>query len=94
MKLLTLLAFSFFVASPALVIASPRDRETHITRNEAQHIALHGHPGGRVTAAKLDHARGRPVWRIEITEPPANRVLHLSVDATSGRILSGKKAVR
>ena len=90
MKLLPLLTLSLLVASPALLIASPREHGTHITRNEAQHIALHGHPGGRVTAAKLDHARGRPVWRIEITEPPAKRVFHLSVDATSGRILSGK----
>jgi hypothetical protein len=34
------------------------------------------------------------VWQIEIAEPNANALLHLSVDATSGRIVSGAKASR
>jgi Peptidase propeptide and YPEB domain len=94
MKLLTLLALSLLVALPPLAVASPHDTAIHITRNEAQHLALQDHPGGRVTAANLDHSRGRPVWQIEIAEPNANALLHLSVDATSGRIVSGAKASR
>jgi hypothetical protein len=94
MKLLTLLALPFLVAFSPLAVASPRHPATHITRNEAQHLALQDHPGGRVTAANLDRSRGRPVWQIEIAEPKANAVVHLSVDATSGRILSRGKASR
>jgi len=94
MKLLTLLALLFLVAFSPLAVASPRHPATHITRNEAQHLALQDHPGGRVTAANLDRSRGRPVWRIEIAEPNANAVVHLSVDATSGRVLSRGKASR
>lgn len=94
MKLLTLLALAFLVAFSPFAVASPRHPATHITRNEAQHLALRDYPGGRVTAANLDRSRGRPVWQIAIAEPNANAVVHLSVDATSGRVLSGAKASR
>jgi len=94
MKLLMLLTLSVLVAISTPASASDRHLATRITKNEAQHLALNGHPGGRVTAANLDRSSGRPIWRIEIMEANAARVVHLSVDATNGRVLSGRTAAR
>jgi len=94
MKLLMLWSLSFFVLCATPAADAGRKSHTNITRNEAQHLALGRHPGARVTAASLDRSRGRPVWLIEIAGPRLDHALHLSVDATSGRILSEKKVNR
>jgi len=94
MKLFMLSALALLLAFTPAAFGSARKTQTHITRNEAQHIALSDQPGGRVTAAHLDRSRGHAVWRIEIAEPQANRVTRLAVDATSGRVLSGRKTTR
>ncbi len=101
MKLVTLVALSALIISPPVAKGSGRrgDSKAHsghtrITRNEAQHLALHGYPGGRVTAADLDRSHGHPVWLIEITRPHAHHLVHLSIDANSGRILTRKNVTR
>ena len=89
MKLLSLMALSLLLCFSHLS-ASPLDPEgeTKITKNEAEHIALKRYPGARVTAAKLEKAAGGMVWLIEIAPPKSKPAVAVSVDATSGRIVS------
>jgi Peptidase propeptide and YPEB domain len=93
MKLFILLASSI-VVSLSLLQASPEDSKgvAKITKNEAEHIALRNHAGARVTAAKLETVQGKMVWLVEVAEPKAQHVMHVSVDAMSGHILSEKKS--
>ena len=73
--------------SLSLLAASPHDpKGAKITKNEAQHIALKGYPGARVTAAKLENVRGILVWSIEIAPDNAKPVL-VAVDAKTGRVV-------
>jgi len=51
-----LLSLSFLSANP-----SDRKGGAKITKNEAEHIALHYHPGARVTAAKLETVQSKLV---------------------------------
>ena len=95
MKLLSLLALSFLITLGPLQ-ANPRGSkgDPKITKNEAEHIALKHHSGARVTAAKLEKAGSKSVWLIEVSGPKANRIRQVSVDATSGQIISDKKSRR
>ncbi len=92
MKFFLILA-SLLVVGLSFLQASPEDSKggTKITKNEAEHIALRDHAGARVTAAKLETIQGKMVWLVDIAEPKAQHVLHVSVDAMSGRILPEKK---
>jgi uncharacterized membrane protein YkoI len=78
-----LFCFSFLSASPP----GPKG-DAKITKNEAEHIALKGYPGARVTAAKLEKVMGRLVWLIEIAPPKSKPAVAVRVDAMSGRIVS------
>ena len=79
-----LLCFSFLFASPLGAKGGAK-----ITKNEAEHIALRDYPDARVTAAKLEKATGRLVWRIEIA-PKSKPAVVVLVDAMSGHIVSDK----
>jgi uncharacterized membrane protein YkoI len=89
MKLLSFTALSLLLCF-SFIFASPIDStgEAKITKNEAEHIALKRYPGARVTAAKLENAAGRLTWRIEIGSPKSKPIVAVSVDATTGRIVS------
>ena len=92
MRLFTILASSLVVGL-SLLQASPEEPKdgAKITRNEAEHIALRDHAGARVTAAKLETVQGKMVWLVDVAEPKTQHVMHVSVDAMSGHILSEKK---
>ena len=80
--------------SLSLLTASPHTpKGARITRNEAQHIALKGYPGARVTAAKLEKVRGILVWSIAIAPANAKPVL-VAVDAQTGHVVPGEKEGR
>ena len=89
MKLVSLTALSLLVCF-SFLSASPADTKSgaKITKNEAEHIALKDYPGARVTAAKLEKATGRLIWRIEIAPPKSKPAVVVLVDAMSGRIVS------
>ncbi|MGH8094677.1 MAG: PepSY domain-containing protein [Chthoniobacterales bacterium] len=93
MKLLSLVAFSF-VGSLALLQANPADSKggAKITMNEAEHIALRDHARARVTSAKLESVHGKMVWSVDVAGPKAGHLVHVSVDAMSGQILSQQKS--
>ena len=82
--------------SASLLQANPRESKSgaKITKNEAEHIALKGHTGARVTAARLDKVEGKSVWLVEVSGPNADHVLQVIVDAMSGQILSQEKGGR
>jgi uncharacterized membrane protein YkoI len=82
--------------SASLLQANPRDAKSgaKITKNEAEHIALKDHPGARVTAARLEKTGGKLVWLVDVSEPTAIQLIHITVDAMSGRILAQKKEDR
>ncbi len=75
----------------SLVGASPLEKEpgTKITKNEAEHIALLGHDGARVTAARLETIEGKRIWVIEIAQDKQQTTVR--VDAVSGRVISPEK---
>lgn len=61
-----------------------------ITKNEAEHIALKQHHGARVSAARLTTVEGTLIWAIEIAPSNSKPVIHVAVDAKTGRIISPK----
>ncbi len=87
MKLIFLAVFSSLL-SCAVLTASPLDPKGNakITKNEAEHIALKGYPGARVTAANLQKMDGKLVWLIAIAQPDAQPIAPVAVDAMTGRI--------
>jgi uncharacterized membrane protein YkoI len=91
MKLVSLTALSLLLCF-SFLFASPLDTKggAKITKNEAEHIALRDYPGARVTAAKLEKATGKLVWRIEIAPQKSTPAVVVLVDAMSGRIVSDK----
>ena len=82
--------------SASLLQANPPDSKSgaKITKNEAEHIALKDHSGARVTSARLEKVEGKPVWLVDVSGPKANQLTHVTVDATSGRVLAQKKENR
>gem|GEM_PF-5012249 len=95
MKPLFFLAFLLIMAALPLP-AHARDTESgvKITKNEAEHIALQRHRGARVSSARLATVDGRKVWLIEISPQKGDPISQVSVDATSGRIVSDQKVHR
>ena len=93
MKLISLSALSLFLTVSLLVAGPHHRRDAKITKNEAEHIALKHFPGARVTAAKLETARGILVWSIVIAPGNAQRVA-VAVDARTGRVVSDEKRTR
>jgi uncharacterized membrane protein YkoI len=71
----------------SMVWASPLEKKSgaKITKNEAEHIALKQHPGGRVAAAKLETVEKVKVWSIEIAQGEQRQMV--LVDAINGRIV-------
>jgi uncharacterized membrane protein YkoI len=95
MKLKSLLALALVVSFLFLEASARDDKgDAKITKNEAEHIALKRFPGAHVTAAKLDKAKGKLVWLVEIAKGNLPQVTKVEVDAMSGRIISGEKAER
>jgi uncharacterized membrane protein YkoI len=86
MKFFSLSALCLLVGV-SMVCGSPLETKSgaKITKNEAEHIALKQHPGGRVAAAKLETVQKAKVWSIEIAEGEQRQMV--LVDAMSGRIV-------
>ena len=93
MKFLALSVLSLLLGF-SLVCAGPLNKKpgTKITKNEAEHIALHDHKGARVTAARLEAIEDKKVWVIEIAQ--GDRQMIVQVDAVSGRVVSTEKGSR
>ncbi len=91
MKPISLVACCLLL-SCATLQAGPHEPKgkAKITKNEAEHIALKGLPGGRVTAAKLETVKGMLVWSVQIVQEKSKPATQVEVDAMSGRILSSR----
>jgi uncharacterized membrane protein YkoI len=72
----------------SLLCANPVEKNpaTKITKNEAEHIALRGRKGARVTAARLETVGSEKVWVIETAS--GEKQMTVRVNAATGRILS------
>ena len=90
MKLLSLLACSFLLAFSLHANPLHPPGNAKITKNEAEHIALKGSPGARVTTAKLETVQGQLVWSLQLVES-GGAAKSVAVDAKSGRIVAPSK---
>jgi uncharacterized membrane protein YkoI len=78
----------------SLASANPLETQpgTKITKNEAEHIALRGHQGARVAAARLETTGNDKVWVIEIAG--GEKPMTVKVNAATGRIVPAESTAR
>ncbi|MFN2623375.1 MAG: PepSY domain-containing protein [Chthoniobacterales bacterium] len=88
-----LLAFTFaaLAASPLLAIEETDAqllKETKITRQQAEQIALAKVPNGNITAGELEKEHGLLIWSFDIAMPHSKNITEVQVDAKTGKIAS------
>jgi len=62
--------------------------QARVSRQQAAFAALAQAPGGRIKQAELDDESGSLVWWFDIVTPGSRDITEVSVDATTGGVIS------
>jgi uncharacterized protein YpmB len=60
----------------------------HVTKGQAEQIALSKVPGGTIRTAELQTANGSRFWSVYVLKSGSKNAKEVHVDATAGKILS------
>jgi hypothetical protein len=94
MKLNNFSCLTILVAVLATVNVAPafasdnHHSKYHVTKSQAEHIALSKVPGGTIRTAELQTANGRRFWSVYVVKPGSKNAKEVRVDAIAGKILS------
>jgi uncharacterized membrane protein YkoI len=62
--------------------------QARIGREQAARVALAQAPGGRIKEGELENDDGKLVWWFDLVTPGSNGVTEVSVDASTGGVIS------
>jgi uncharacterized membrane protein YkoI len=94
MKLNNFSCLTILVAVLATVNVAPafasdnHHSKHHVTKSQAERIALSKVPGGTIRTAELQTANGSRFWSVYVVKPGSKNAKEVRVDATAGKILS------
>jgi hypothetical protein len=88
-RCLTIFAALFLTVNLAPAFASDNNQaKHHVTKRQAERIALSKIHGGTIRAAELQTANGRHFWSVYVQKPGSKNAKEVRVDATTGTILT------
>ena len=86
---LTIFAAITLAVSLTQVFASDNNQSKHhVTKRQAERIALGKVRGGTVRTAELQTANGRRFWSVYVQKPGSKNAKEVRVDETTGTILT------
>jgi hypothetical protein len=94
MKLNNFRCFPIFAAISLTVCLTPvyasdnNQSKHHVTKRQAERIALGKVHGGTVRTAELQTANGKRFWSVYVQKPGSKNAKEVRVDATTGTILN------
>jgi uncharacterized membrane protein YkoI len=73
--------------APALASDNHQSKH-HVTKRQAEQIALNKVRGGTIRTAELQTADGSRFWSVYVVKPGSKNAKEVRVDATTGKILN------
>jgi uncharacterized membrane protein YkoI len=85
---LTILFAVLTTANVAPAFASDNQSKHHVTKKQAEQIALSKVRGGTIRTAELQTANGSRFWSVYVVKPGSKNAKEVRVDASTGKILN------
>jgi uncharacterized membrane protein YkoI len=86
---LTILVAVLATINVAPAVASDNHQSKHhVTKRQAEQIALSKVRGGTIRTAELQTANGSSFWSVYVVKPGSKNAKEVRVDATTGKILN------
>jgi hypothetical protein len=86
---LTILVPMLVTVNLVPAFASDSDQSKHhVTKKQAERIALSKITGGKIRTAELGTANGSRFWSVYVLKPGSKNAKEVRVDTTSGKILT------
>jgi hypothetical protein len=78
---------NLLIAVLLLSVCGLLQAQQHLSRAEAEKIALARVPGGKTISGKLEKEKGRQVWSFDISMPGSRNITEVWVDARTGEVV-------